>query len=127
MGMNMISKGVEDSLEIIFDNFDNIELLSISGNLCTDKKPSALNWVEGRGKSVVCEALIPRDVIISRLNVSPEKLVELNISKNLVGSAMAGSIGGNNANSANIVAAIFVATGQVYNSSLNRPGYCSSG
>lgn len=39
--------------------------------------------------------------------------MELNLSKNLVGSAMAGSIGGFNAHAANVVTAIFVATGQV--------------
>ncbi len=39
--------------------------------------------------------------------------MELNICKNLIGSAMAGSIGGFNAHAANIVTAIFIATGQV--------------
>ena len=40
-------------------------------------------------------------------------LTELNVSKNLVGSAMAGAIGGFNAHAANIVTAVFIATGQV--------------
>lgn len=40
-------------------------------------------------------------------------MVEVNISKNLVGSAMAGSIGGYNAHAANIVTAIYIACGQV--------------
>lgn len=39
-------------------------------------------------------------------------LTELNASKNLVGSAMAGAIGGFNAHAANIVTAMFIATGQ---------------
>jgi len=38
--------------------------------------------------------------------------VELNIAKNLIGSAMAGAVGGYNAHAANIVAAMFIATGQ---------------
>ena len=38
--------------------------------------------------------------------------MELNLSKNLVGSAIAGSLGGYNAHSANVVAAIFIACGQ---------------
>ena len=42
-----------------------------------------------------------------------DALVDLNISKNLVGSAMAGSLGGFNAHAANVVTAIFIATGQV--------------
>ena len=32
-----------------------MEIISLSGNFCTDKKPAAVNWVEGRGKSVVAE------------------------------------------------------------------------
>lgn len=47
------------------------------------------------------------------LKSSTTALVELNINKNLVGSAMAGSIGGFNAHAANIVAAIYIACGQV--------------
>jgi hydroxymethylglutaryl-CoA reductase (NADPH) len=41
-----------------------------------------------------------------------QSLVELNQAKNLVGSAVAGSIGGNNAHAANMVTAVFLATGQ---------------
>lgn len=46
--------------------------------------------------------------------------MELNISKNLVGSAMAGSIGGFNAHAANIVAAIYIACGQVRSENLEE-------
>ena len=69
--------------------------------------------VEGRGKSVVCEAVIPAHVIKSVLKTSVPALIDLNLSKNLMGSAMAGSIGGFNAHAANIVTAIYIATGQV--------------
>lgn len=47
------------------------------------------------------------------LKTTTGALVDLNINKNLVGSAMAGSIGGYNAHAANIVAAIYIACGQV--------------
>ena len=40
-----------------------MEIISVSGNFCTDKKPSAVNWIEGRGKSVVCEAVIPSAIV----------------------------------------------------------------
>lgn len=52
-------------------------------------------------------------VYVQVLKSSAADLVELNINKNLVGSAMAGSIGGFNAHAANIVAAIYIACGQV--------------
>lgn len=47
------------------------------------------------------------------LKTTTGALVEVNISKNLVGSAMAGCIGGYNAHAANLVAAIYIACGQV--------------
>lgn len=46
------------------------------------------------------------------LKTTPDALVETNYAKNLVGSAIAGSIGGYNAHAANVVTAIFLATGQ---------------
>lgn len=112
MGMNMLSKGTEHALHRLKQHFPDLEVLSLSGNYCTDKKPAALNWILGRGKSVVCEATIPGKVVREVLKSSTAALVELNISKNLVGSAMAGSVGGFNAHAANIVTAIYIACGQ---------------
>lgn len=112
MGMNMVSKGAEKALEMLSTEFTDMEILSLSGNFCTDKKSSSLNWLEGRGKSVVCEAVIPGTIVQKLLKTSVQALVDLNVNKNLVGSAMAGSIGGFNAHAANIVTAIFIATGQ---------------
>jgi hydroxymethylglutaryl-CoA reductase (NADPH) len=112
MGMNMVSKGVEKALSVIQDYFPDMDALSLSGNYCTDKKPSSINWTEGRGKSVVVEAIITGDVVKSILKTNVNNLVDLNINKNFIGSAMAGSIGGFNAHASNIVTAIFLATGQ---------------
>ena len=114
MGMNMISKGVEHALNVMATEagFDDMQIVSLSGNYCIDKKPAAINWIEGRGKSVVAEAIIPGDVVKKVLKSDVDSLVELNINKNLIGSAMAASVGGFNAHAANIVAAIFLATGQ---------------
>ena len=114
MGMNMISKGVEEALRVMAQEsgFDDMATISVSGNYCTDKKAAAINWIDGRGKSVVAEAIIPADVVKSVLKSDVNALIELNMSKNLIGSAMAGSIGGFNAHASNIVTAIFLATGQ---------------
>lgn len=62
---------------------------------------------------MVCEAIIKSHVVKNTLKTTVPALLELNISKNLVGSAMAGSIGGFNAHAANIVTAIYIAAGQV--------------
>uniref|UniRef100_A0AAX7UWA4 3-hydroxy-3-methylglutaryl-coenzyme A reductase n=1 Tax=Astatotilapia calliptera TaxID=8154 RepID=A0AAX7UWA4_ASTCA len=112
MGMNMLSKGTEHALHVLQQQHPDVEVLSLSGNFCTDKKPAAINWILGRGKSAVCEATIPAKVVREVLKSSTAALVDLNINKNLVGSAMAGSIGGFNAHAANIVAAIYIACGQ---------------
>jgi hydroxymethylglutaryl-CoA reductase (NADPH) len=112
MGMNMISKGVEQALDLVKKTFPDVDVLAISGNFCTDKKPAAINWIEGRGRSVVCDAVIKGQIIEKVLKTTVAGLCSVNMSKNLIGSAMAGSIGGFNAHAANILTAIFLATGQ---------------
>ncbi|XP_057489971.1 3-hydroxy-3-methylglutaryl coenzyme A reductase 1-like [Actinidia eriantha] len=112
MGMNMVSKGVQNVLEFLQNDFPDMDVIGISGNFCSDKKPAAVNWIEGRGKSVVCEAIISEEVVRNVLKTTVPALVELNVLKNLAGSAVAGSLGGFNAHAANIVSAVFIATGQ---------------
>jgi hypothetical protein len=98
---------------VIQNHFPDLEIVSLSGNFCTDKKPAAVNWLEGRGKSVVAEAVVPASVVEKILKTNVAALVDLNIAKNLIGSSVAGSLGGYNAHAANIVAAMYIATGQV--------------
>ena len=112
MGMNMLSKGSEKALIELKKEFPDANIMSVSGNFCVDKKPSAMNWIEGRGKSVTCEAIIKAETVKSVLKTSVQALIDLNLSKNFVGSAMSGSIGGFNAHAANIVTAMFIACGQ---------------
>jgi len=112
MGMNMVSKGCLKAIEVLEVEFPDLQLIAISGNMCTDKKPSAINWILGRGKSVVVEAIIPEKIVKNVLKSSVKDMIETNKQKNHIGSAMAGSIGGFNAHAANIVTAVFLATGQ---------------
>uniref|UniRef100_A0A0G7ZNU6 3-hydroxy-3-methylglutaryl coenzyme A reductase n=1 Tax=Picea glauca TaxID=3330 RepID=A0A0G7ZNU6_PICGL len=112
MGMNMVSKGVQNVLDFLQNEFLDMDVISVSGNFCADKKPAAVNWIEGRGKSVVCEAVITEEVVRKVLKTTVPALLELNMLKNLTGSALAGAIGGFNAHASNIVSAIFIATGQ---------------
>ncbi|KAG5053199.1 hypothetical protein JHK87_005397 [Glycine soja] len=112
MGMNMVSKGVQNVLDFLQNDFPDMDVIGISGNYCSDKKPAAVNWIEGRGKSVVCEAIIKEEVVQKVLKTNVSALVELNMLKNLAGSAVAGALGGFNAHASNIVSAIFIATGQ---------------
>ncbi|MBN3290977.1 HMDH reductase, partial [Polypterus senegalus] len=111
-GFECVKEGTEQALGRLKEEFPEVEVVALSGNFCTDKKPAAINWIEGRGKSVVCECMIPAKIVREVLKTSTAALIEVNISKNLVGSAMAGSIGGYNAQAANIVTAIYIACGQ---------------
>ncbi|KAJ3559750.1 hypothetical protein NP233_g11184 [Leucocoprinus birnbaumii] len=90
MGMNMISKGTEKALEAMQARYPEMVTLALSGNYCTDKKPAAINWIEGRGKSVVAEAVVPGKVVKSVLKTTVEALCNLNTKKNLVGECDGG-------------------------------------
>ena len=115
MGMNMITiaskVAVEQMIEKVKELGVEAEFISESGNLCSDKKPAYINILEGRGVSVVADAVIPRDVVMSKFRVAPEVVADLNKTKNLQGSALAGSHG-YNAHVANILAAMYIAHGQ---------------
>ena len=110
MGMNMVTIATRAACDVIESETD-ASLVALSGNLCSDKKPAAINAVEGRGRSVVADVEIPRSVVESRLHTTPEAIAEINTRKNLVGTAKAGGLGFN-AHVANAVAAMFLATGQ---------------
>lgn len=111
-GHNMVTKAADALLTHCLTKYPSLEYVSISGNYCTDKKVSAVNGILGRGKSVVADILIPKDVCEKQLKTTPEKIVELNIKKNLIGSILAGSLRSANAHYANILLALYLATGQ---------------
>ena len=110
MGMNMVTIATQEAMNFI-ENENDIHIIALSSNFCVDKKPSALNMIEGRGKSIVAEVTVPKEVVEKTLKTTPEAVVEVNYAKNLIGSAIAGSYG-YNAHFANMVAAIFLACGQ---------------
>ncbi|MFB6157119.1 MAG: hydroxymethylglutaryl-CoA reductase (NADPH) [Haloferacaceae archaeon] len=110
MGMNMATIATRAAAEVI-ESETPADLVALSGNLCTDKKPAAINAVEGRGRSVVADVTLPREVVEERLHTTPEAVAEVNARKNFAGSARAASLGFN-AHAANVVAAVFLATGQ---------------
>ncbi|WP_435119659.1 hydroxymethylglutaryl-CoA reductase (NADPH) [Halolamina sp. C58] len=110
MGMNMVTIATGEACDVIEAETD-ASLVALSGNLCTDKKPAAINAVEGRGRSVTAEVLVPREFVEETLKTTPEAVAEINTRKNLIGSAKAGSLGFN-AQVANVVAAMYLATGQ---------------
>ncbi len=110
MGMNMATIATRAAADLL-EAETPAELVALSGNLCSDKKPAAINAVEGRGRTVTADIVLDRGLVEDRLDTTPEAMAEGNTRKNLVGSAKAGSLGFN-AHAANTVAAVFLATGQ---------------
>ncbi len=110
MGMNMVTIASQKVGELI-ERETGARLVSLSGNMCTDKKPAAINLVQGRGKTVVAGVRLSEALIADLLKTDAETLLEVNYRKNLVGSARAASFGFN-AQAANVVAGIFIACGQ---------------
>jgi hydroxymethylglutaryl-CoA reductase (NADPH) len=111
-GHNMSTLAADRLLEWILIRFPNLKYVSISGNYCADKKASAVNGILGRGKYVLAEALIPAEVCRRFLKTTPEKIVQLNIKKNLIGNIISGSIRTANAHFANMLLGFYLATGQ---------------
>jgi len=110
MGMNMATIATREAASLV-EHETPAKLVALSGNLCTDKKPAAINAVEGRGRTVTADVVLDREVVEATLKTTPEAMAEGNTRKNLLGSAKAGSLGFN-AQAANVVAAAFLATGQ---------------
>ncbi|MHB1946668.1 MAG: hydroxymethylglutaryl-CoA reductase [Gammaproteobacteria bacterium] len=111
-GHNMATLAADRLLEWILVRFRTLRYVSISGNYCADKKVSAVNGILGRGKYVIAEVTIPRDICQKLLKTTPEKIVQLNIKKNLIGNIISGGLRTANAHFANMLLGFYLATGQ---------------
>lgn len=111
MGMNMATLACNRVIQDLIVPETGVSFVSLSGNYCVDKKPSAVNVQEGRGKRIFAEVELDKEVLARYLKTNADDLVEVQYRKNMLGSTAAGSMG-MNAHYANMVAAFFVATGQ---------------
>jgi hydroxymethylglutaryl-CoA reductase (NADPH) len=110
MGMNMITVAAEALASLIEEKLE-IKCLSLSGNMCVDKKPASINMIEGRGLKVWVEGVVEQEQVKKMLKAKSEDIYQVVKSKQWLGGMMAGSYGFN-AHYANVVAAFFLATGQ---------------
>lgn len=109
-GQNMVGRATFAAASWILDNYGGIRHFYLESNLATDKKASQVNLMKTRGKRVVAEAVIKRDVLIEQMRVEPESLFyHYNVSN--VGSILSGA-NNNGLHSANGITAMFIATGQ---------------
>jgi len=111
-GHNMVTNAADKLFPWLLTRYPYLKYSSISANYCSDKKATAVNGILGRGKNVISEILISRDLCQRKLNTTPEKMVDLNIKKNLIGTMIAGGLRSANAHYANMLLAFYLATGQ---------------
>ena len=109
-GQNMVGRATFAACSWILDHYEGIQHFYLESNLATDKKASQVNVMHTRGKRVVAECTIKRDVLIQHMRVEPESLFYHSGIAN-VGSILSGA-NNNGAHSANGITAMFIATGQ---------------
>ncbi len=110
MGMNMVTIA-STSMYRYIEVETRVKCLTVAANFDVDKKPAWLNFILGRGKQVWAEATVPAGVLKETLKTSAKNIYDVWLNKCMIGSAMAGSMG-YNAHYANVIAALFLATGQ---------------
>jgi len=109
-GQNMVGRATFAACSWILDTADNIERFYLESNLATDKKHSQINIMRTRGKRVIAEAVVSREVLVQHMRVEPESLQYHSQIAN-VGSFLSGA-NNNGAHSPNGITAMFIATGQ---------------
>jgi hydroxymethylglutaryl-CoA reductase (NADPH) len=111
-GMNMVGKATFAACNWILENCSEVRIqrFFLESNFATDKKASMINMLKTRGKRVVAEALIRRDVLLEVMDAETESLYYHGKVAN-IGTMMSGA-NNNGCHAANAVTAVFLATGQ---------------
>ena len=111
-GQNMVGRATFAASSWMLDNYEagKIKEFYLESNFATDKKASQINIMRTRGKRVVAECKIKREVLTQYMRVEPENLMSHSRVAN-VGSILSGA-NNNGLHSANGITALFIATGQ---------------
>ncbi|MEM8499808.1 MAG: hydroxymethylglutaryl-CoA reductase [Pseudomonadota bacterium] len=110
-GQNMVSKATDHAAKWIVRNYPNeTPYYQFSGGVDTDKKHSHLNFMHSRGKRVVAELLLKKEVLADLFRTDAASLQRFR-TVTMMGSQLAGSAY-NGGHSANGIASFFIATGQ---------------
>ncbi|MGZ6143244.1 MAG: hydroxymethylglutaryl-CoA reductase, partial [Myxococcales bacterium] len=109
-GQNLTGKATLAACEWIKASYPGGVRYLLSGNIDTDKKHSHMNVLLTRGRRVVAEAVLRKEVLREIVGVSPEDFFRTRQIQ-MAGAFLAGS-SNNGAHAANALAALFIATGQ---------------
>ncbi len=110
MGMNMITIAAQEIGNWIARECD-CTLVTVAGNVDSDKKPSKRTHDKGRGYEVIATCSLGYTTCEEILKTTPEAMMKVAEAKLKHGSSIAGALG-SNLHAANIVAALYLATGQ---------------
>jgi hydroxymethylglutaryl-CoA reductase (NADPH) len=109
-GQNMAGRATHAACEWIKSNYPGRVRYFLTGNIDTDKKHSQLNTLLTRGKRVVAEVVLRRDLLLDIMHIDTMDLFRMR-QVQMAGAFLAGSAN-NGAHAANGLAALFIATGQ---------------
>lgn len=110
MGMNMVTIAAQAVGQFLSKEL-GIPILTVAGNVDSDKKPSARTKKHGRGYRVKVEATLSEETIRNVLRSDSEALLKTARAKLEIGSKLAGALG-KNLHVANVIAALYLAVGQ---------------
>lgn len=111
MGMNMITIAMQAVGQWLEKHIDGARLVTVAANVDSDKKPSVRTRDLGRGHMVEARADLTEEIIATVLKSTPEAMLEVAEAKLVHGSMLAQAVGAN-LQAANVVAALYIATGQ---------------
>jgi len=109
MGMNMITKATSEICKYAISRYE-VERCVIESNMAVDKKPSYINMILGRGKSVSAEVVIP-EYIVGRFFLTTAEEIVANYRGQMIGNTLSGTMGCTY-HFANGVSAVYLACGQ---------------
>ena len=109
-GQNMVGKATLAACEWIKANYPYDCEFLLSGNMDTDKKHSHLNMLHSRGKRVIAEVVLKKDIMKKLMKVDTWMMARSSVLANM-GAMLAGAAY-NGPHSANGIASLFIATGQ---------------
>ena len=109
-GQNMTGKATLAACEWIMENYPGEATYILSGNIDTDKKHSRINMLQTRGRRVVAECVIKKDLLRDLMGVDTKTLFWSRQISN-AGAFLVGSAN-NGAHAANALTALFMACGQ---------------
>lgn len=111
MGMNMVTIAAQAIADWTMKTVTGVKCITIAGNVDSDKKASKRTHDLGRGYEVHASVILSKETIDEVLKTTPEAMAKVADAKLIHGSSIAGAIG-SNLHAANIIAALYLATGQ---------------